>query len=308
MLLTTASVEAESIDFLQKYDNIIKNNLEDIVYIVQQTEELESDVVIGRGLSNNGLVHYPLHSGKRFIGYVTVYYDENKVLQWSFSGLIPEHALSVMKSSDEYRVEYYSYLNILEKSKKTVPFIQTTKLVRNPVKLKNPFIPLSSNTRIIPLRIVEVQGSKPWCAAFAASAIINTKQTNTTTNAYAIMRHFYSQGEIPYLDQFALTDNQILEYSKYRGYKTRLTGTLSMDHVRSQITNYSPIYIAGNRYSNGQVKGRHAFVISGYDVGSNKFYAWNPWGQYVWFSASSKSIPANSYTYFWNKSVTGWSK
>ncbi len=81
-----------------------------------------------------------------------------------------------------------------------------------------------------------------------------------------------------------------------------------MNTIRGQINSNSPIYLAGNRYEKGVKKGRHAFVLSGYDVGSNKAYVWNPWGSYTWFSVSTKSIPAGSFTYKWDLSITGWSK
>lgn len=287
------------------YDDYLVENLDDIKRIIEVTENngLNESIVIKNGFKFNETMIYPVIANNNIISYLMVYYDETNSLDWALNGIIPEHILKDMKVNEE-NIEIYNLNKILlDEIKSDTTFLDIdndySNLNRNSVEKYN-IRAFSSNTMIIPLRIIENQENKPWCSAYAASAIINTKDRNQTTTAYSIMKYFgFPSG---------LTDSQIQKYSHYRGYKTSIQSTLSMDRIRGQINNNSPIYLAANRYENGVKKGRHAFVLAGYDVGSNKAYVWNPWGFYTWFSISTKSIPADSYTYKWDLSIIGWNK
>lgn len=287
------------------YDDYVVENLDDIKRIIEVTEnnDLNDSIVIKNGLKFNETMIYPVMAKNKMLSYLMVYYDETNSLDWTLNGIIPEHILKDMEVNEE-NIEIYNLNKILLNGTKSystfldIEYDRSNLNWNNVEKLNNSTF--SSNTRIIPLRIIEIQKSKPWCAAYAASAIINTKDRNQTTTAKSIMKYFrFPSG---------LTDSQILKYSHYRGYKTSMPNTLSMDQIRGQINNNSPIYLAANKYVNGVVKGRHAFVLAGYDVGSNKAYVWNPWGNYTWFSISTKSIPAKSSSYKWDLSIIGWNK
>lgn len=288
------------------YDDYVVENLDDIKRIIEVTEnnDLNDSIVIKNGLKFNETMVYPVMAKNKMLSYLMVYYDETNSLDWTLNGIIPEHILKDMEVNEE-NIEIYNLNKILLNGTKSystfldIEYDRSNLNWNNVEKLNNSTF--SSNTRIIPLRIIENQKSKPWCAAYAASAIINTKDRNQTTTAYSIMKYFgFPSG---------LTDSQIQKYSHYRGYRTLIMeSTLSMDQIRGQINNNSPIYLAANRYENGVKKGRHAFVLAGYDVGSNKAYVWNPWGNYTWFSISKKSIPAKSYTFKWDLSIIGWNK
>jgi len=287
------------------YDDYLVENLDDIKRIIEVTEnnDLNDSVVIKNGFKFNETMIYPVMANNKILSYLMVYYDDTNSLNWALNGIIPEHILKDMKVNEE-NVEIYNLNKILlneTKSDSTFMDIEYdySNLNWNNVEKLN-IRTSSSNTRIIPLRIIEIQENKPWCSAYAASAIINTKDRNQTTTAYSIMNHF----EFP----SGLTDSQIQKYSHYRGYKTSMQSTLSMDQIRGQINNNSPIYLDANRYENGVVKARHALVLSGYDVGSNKAYVWNPWGYYTWFSISTKSIPLGSFKFKWDLSIIGWNK
>lgn len=278
----------------------IQLNLETIEDLVNQSEEINNDISIKEGWKNKDVIYYPVYDGDRFFAYITVFQDENKQLDWSLNGLVSKEKIEELKNNSDTKDQYLfliKLLNYANNSKTLYDIKKTTKV-----------IPYSSNTRIISLKIREIQRGKPWCAAYASSVIINTKNGNTNTTALSIMRHFYPEGNISHLDNFGLTISQVNRYGRYRGFKTNVSGTLSMNQVRGQISNYSPIFIKGDRYSGKKVVGSHAFVISGYDLGGNKIYAWNPWGSYVWFSQSSKRIPAEGRVYIWDKSVINWHK
>ena len=296
---------SEAGENLSIYDDYIVENLDDIKRIIEVTENNDSSdsVVIKNGFKFNETMIYPVMVNNKILSYLMVYYDETNSLNWSLNGIIPENILKDMKVNEE-NVEIYNLNKILlneTKSDSTFMDIEYdySNLNWNNVEKLN-IRTSSSNTRIIPLRIIENQENKPWCSAYAASAIINTKDRNQTTTAYSIMKYFGLPS--------GLTDSQIQKYSHYRGYKTSIQSTLSMDRIRGQINNNSPIYLAANKYVNGVVKARHAFVLAGYDVGSNKAYVWNPWGYYSWFSISTKSIPTGSSTFKWDLSIIGWNK
>lgn len=303
--IISTSNKSEASDNLSVYNNYIVENLDDIKHIVEFTENCNynCNIVVKNGFMVNDTMIYPVMKNEELVSYLTVYYDELNSLNWTLTGILPDYKIKGIDEQDGL-IEFYK-LNriIINKSKLNSNFleIESKPSYINLNNINNSNIStLSSNTRLLSLRIIETQGSKPWCAAYAASAIINTKDRSQTTTASSIINYFSSSS--------GLTDNQILAYSQYRGYKTSIEGTLSMNKIRGQINNNSPIYLAGNRYESGVKKGRHAFVLSGYDVGSSKAYAWNPWGSYTWFSISSKSIPAGSVSYKWDLSITGWNK
>src|SRR5699024_10380572 len=188
------------------YDDYLVENLDDIKRIIEVTEnnDLNDSVVIKNGFKFNETMIYPVMANNKILSYLMVYYDDTNSLNWALNGIIPEHILKDMKVNEE-NVEIYNINKILlneTKSDSTFMDIEYdySNLNWNNVEKLN-IRTSSSNTRIIPLRIIEIQENKPWCSAYAASAIINTKDRNQTTTAYSIMNHF----EFP----SGLTDSQI---------------------------------------------------------------------------------------------------
>lgn len=143
------------------YDDYLVENLDDIKRIIEVTENngLNESIVIKNGFRYNETMIYPVIANNNIISYLMVYYDETNSLDWTLNGIIPEHILKDMKVNEE-NIEIYNLNKILlDETKYDTTFLDIeydySNLNRNSVEKYN-IRTFSSNTMIIPLRIIEI--------------------------------------------------------------------------------------------------------------------------------------------------------
>lgn len=164
----------------------------------------------------------------------------------------------------------------------------------------------ASSYKYISLSRTEQQGSVPWCAAYAAAAIIRTVNDSSSPVAKDIIKHFYPNSSN--LTEKSITDSKVNKYGKYKGFSTKYkTSTLSHTKVKAEINASRPIYIA--TYGSGHYKkGRHALALRGYNDNYDSYSVWNPWDKssYDLIDQDDKILYVSDGSFTWDRTVYNW--
>jgi len=172
-------------------------------------------------------------------------------------------------------------------------------------------MPLSS-ILLLDVRIIETQGQVPWCAAFATSMMIRfIGNTPNQPTAITLMREAYagiSGVSDAVLRTLSFTNAHMRDAFTSRGWRfVEVSRVLALPEAQLQLRRGNPVYM-GTQYT-GKSGGRHAFVLRGYISGGPTvlYSIWNPWFNFFETTCSSSTaIQANSRTFTWDRSVSGW--
>lgn len=169
---------------------------------------------------------------------------------------------------------------------------------------------ISNSTGIrINWKINETQGKNQWCAAYAASMILNNKNDVRPTTVSQIANYAKVNS------QQGISDSKIIQYANTRKvYPKYVNRVLSRAEVLTEIRKSNSVYGGWSRpksANEGGGLGWHALDIIGL-FSSSEFYGywiWNPWYNYIELVDSSKSkivynVPGRQYT--WKDSITNW--
>ena len=148
---------------------------------------------------------------------------------------------------------------------------------KEPINFSMPLAARTAYSKYLNVKIVETQGSEPWCAAYVTATICRHIKNDSTIKAQKVMEHAYPGTSLTSLKKKSLSRDQVVAYGKYKGLSPSRTGILSGLTVKLEMNNNSPIYFGCKNTANSD--DRHAILCRGYDTtGSKSYYSiWNPW-------------------------------
>ncbi|WP_313758354.1 C47 family peptidase [Tissierella sp.] len=271
--------------------------------------------------TDDDIYYFPIFCDNRVIYTFRVYLSENREYVGILSPYLAEEIDSFKyRTSEENPLSIYiDNGNVIALQNGYVEILEEDHLNREPLgimmsktfqinRIVNVSKPIefvitptvqASASHNLTLDMKEQQGSKPWCAAYAAASILRYKGAGSSVTAEAMMKATFPNSKD--LDKESISRSQIVTYAKNKGYKntTESSSTLTNTTVVSEIyTNSTPIY-AGCAGKGDYAKARHALVICGYDNTKSTYTVWNPWYKYTeTMSQSTKTYIVNSSSSF----------
>lgn len=163
----------------------------------------------------------------------------------------------------------------------------------------------ATNSKYLSLDLAEKQGTQQWCSAFAGSAIIRYRTSNTVY-AKDIMSYYYPNSSD--LENETITHDQLISYAKLKGCSpTKTSSTLEQSTIVSQIDSSKPVYLSCDGTGSYKKK-NHALVLRGYDISAGMYSVWNPWYKYYEkMPISTKEYTVDDLSSFkWVSTIYNW--
>lgn len=319
----------EVVDYaVDSYERFVRTSIESGSISSQNTISLGTPFSVFSSDADTDVYYFPIVGDKDFVGTFRVFYDN---VSQKYTGIMSPALAEELNGLYMSSKNNDSYI-IYAKDEKSVVIEKNADLIQSNTFLStiqtnqtytlhkiNPLNLISTieinagqpnyyvgNSNYLNLNIVETQGDRSWCAAYATATIIRYLEGNERTPvARDIMELFYDSPT----NTDSITESNVLQAAQEYGYSpTRITTTLGSTAAFTEIYNRRPVYMRLRRTADdGYVY--HAIVLRGYNKTSNIYSIWNPWYEYfenIDIASKQYTPTTSSRVYTWVGTTYDW--